>query len=138
MSFLVDTNVVSEARRAACDPNVRAWFDAAPTDRLYLSVLVVGEIRLGIERRRRRDPVQAQVYENWLHALRRDFADRVIPITEEIAEEWGRMNASSLLPMADGLIAATARIHRLTVVTRNVGDFERAQVPVLNPFLPLA
>jgi len=101
---------------------------------LFLSVLVVGEIRQGIERLRRSDPVRARLFEERLGTLRAQFADRILPITTEIAEEWGRLNVPSSLPLVDGLMAATARVMGLTVVTRNVRDFERAQVSVLNPF----
>ena len=134
MSFLVDTNVVSEARKPAGDPNVKAWMASVSGSELYLSVLVVGEIRQGIERLRRRDPAQAAVYERWLATLRRDYADRIIPITEEIAEEWGRLNVPDPLPTADSLMAASASVMGLTFVTRNIADVARTGVPLLNPF----
>jgi len=134
VSFLVDTNVVSEARKPAGDPNVKAWMASVSGSELYLSVLVVGEIRQGIERLRRRDPAQAAVYERWLATLRRDYADRIIPITEEIAEEWGRLNVPDPLPTADSLMAASASVMGLTFVTRNIADVARTGVPLLNPF----
>ena len=138
MSFLIDTNIVSEVQRPAGDAQVKAWVaSAAPRD-LYLSVLVLGEIRRGIERLRPRDSLRAAVFVGWLAELRRDYGDHILPITVEIAEEWGRLNASHTLPTADSLIAATARVHRLTIVTRNTADFARAGAPVLNPFDPTA
>ncbi len=136
MSFLLDTNVISEARRPQGHPGARAWLASVPTDALFVSVLVVGEIRRGIERLRPRDPSQAAIYEGWLTALRRSYADRVLPITTEIAEEWGQMNVPDPLPTVDGLMAATAKIHGLTLVTRNTRDFVRTRVPLLNPFVP--
>ena len=136
MSFLLDTNVVSEARRPQGNANVKAWLAAAPAGSLYLSVLVVGEIRRGIEQLRRRDPQQAAVYEAWLVRLRKDYADRILPITSDIAEEWGRMNVPDPVPVIDGLMAATAKVSGLTLVTRNTVDLVRTGVPLLNPFEP--
>lgn len=101
---------------------------------LYLSVLVVGEIRQGVERLGQRDPAQAEVYEIWLERLRRDYADRIIPITTEIADEWGRMNVPGPIPVIDGLMAATAKVQRLTFVTRNTAHVTRTGVRLLNPF----
>ncbi len=134
VSFLLDTNVLSEARRPRGDAKVKAWLASVPADNLYLSVLVVGEIRGGIERLRRRDPAQADAYEGWLATLRRDYADRLLPVTAEVAEEWGRMNVPDPLPVVDGLMAATAKAKGLTLVTRNTADIERSGVRILNPF----
>ncbi|MDQ5829811.1 MAG: type II toxin-antitoxin system VapC family toxin [Actinomycetota bacterium] len=134
MSFLLDTNVISEARGPRGDANVKAWLASVPADNLYLSVLVVGEIRGGIERLRRRDPVQADAYEGWLATLRRDYADRLLPVTAEVADEWGRVNVSDPVPVVDGLMAATAKVKCLTLVTRNTADIERSGVRILNPF----
>jgi toxin FitB len=134
MSFLLDTNVLSEARKPVGDPGVRAWFATVRGADLYVSVLVVGEIRQGITRLQRRDPVQALVYETWLAALYQHYADRLLPVTTAIAEEWGRLNVPDPLPVIDGLLAATASVHGLTLVTRNTADFARIGVPFLNPF----
>lgn len=136
MSYLLDTNVLSEARKPAGDAHVRAWLASVRGAELYLSVLVVGEIRQGIERLRRRDPPQAAVFEAWLATLRRDYADRILPVTAEIAEEWGRLNVPDPVPAIDGLLAATARVHGLTLVMRNTADVARTGVALLNPFAP--
>jgi predicted nucleic acid-binding protein len=88
-SFLLDTKIVSEPRKRTANPNVRAWLASVAGPQLYLSVLVIGEIRQGIERMRRRDPEQAGMYESWLSTLLRDYADRIVPVTTEVAEEWG-------------------------------------------------
>jgi predicted nucleic acid-binding protein len=136
VSFLLDRNVLSEARKPAGDVNVRAWLASVRGAELYLSVLVVGEIRQGIERLRRRDPSQAAVFETWLAMLRRDYADRILPVTVQIAEEWGRLNVPDPVPAIDGLLAATARVHGLTLVTRNTADVARTGVALLNPFAP--
>ncbi len=137
MSFLLDTNVVSEARRPQGSANVKAWLASAPASSLYLSVLVVGEIRRGIEQLRRRDPVQARVYETWLTRLGLDYADRILPITVEIAEQWGRISVPNPVPVIDGLLAATAHVRGFTLVTRNTADFVRTGVRLLNPFEPV-
>lgn len=134
MSFLLNTNVVSEARRPGGNASVKAWLASVPAGDLYLSVLVVGEIRRGIERLRRRDPSQAQVFETWLARLQRDYADRIIPITADVAEEWGRMNVPDPVPTIDGLMAATAKVRGLIFATRNTADLIRTGVRLLNPF----
>jgi toxin FitB len=134
LAFLLDTNVISEARKPAPDPNVRAWLDSVPEAELYLSVLVVGEIRQGVERLRRRDPAQAEPYEAWLSVLQRSFADRLVPVTVDVCVEWGRLNVPNPLPVVDGLLAATARHRDWTLVTRNVKDLARTGVRLLNPF----
>ena len=134
MGFLLDTNVVSELRKPSPDPNVRDWFASVRGTDLYLSVLVPGEIRQGIERLRRRDVQQARAYERWLATLLRDYGDRMIPITAEVAEEWGRLNVPDPLPVIDRLMAATARVHGLTFVTRNGADVSRTGVRLVDPF----
>ncbi|MBB2910129.1 hypothetical protein FHS43_001392 [Streptosporangium becharense] len=136
VGYLLDTNVVSEVRKRNGSPNVRGWVSGAHGPTLYLSSLTVGEIRCGVELRRRSDPVQATVLERWLHALHRQFRDRIIPVTPEVAEEWGRLNAIRPLPTMDALIAATARVNGWTLVSRNVKDFEGTGVSVVNPFEP--
>jgi toxin FitB len=134
--FLLDTNVVSEARKAEPDPNVTRWLQTSGREGSYLSVLVIGEIRQGIQRLARRDRVQAAVIEDWLATIKRDFAGRVVPITLDIAEEWGRLNALDPIPAADGLMAATALVNNWTFATRNTKDLERTGVPLVNPFDP--
>lgn len=136
MSFLLDTNVISEIRKPNGDANVRAWMSGVPAGDLYLSVLVMGEIRRGIELLRRRDPARAAVYETWLTMLRQDYADRILPITAEVAEEWGRMNVPDPVPTVDGLLAATAKVRGWTLVTRNTADLARTGVRLVNPFEP--
>ena len=95
---------------------------------------MIGEVRQGIERLRPRDPSRAAVYEAWLAVLGRDYRDRVLPITAEISEQWGRFNAVRTTSVVDGLMAATASVHDLTLVTRNVVDVSGTGVRLLNPF----
>ena len=135
MNFLVDTNVISELRKGErCDRNVAAWYASIEEIDLYLSVLVTGEIRRGIERARRRDPGRAAVFEHWLTELDAAFGDRILPIDRAIADEWGRLSAIRTVPAVDGLLAATARVHRMILATRNAADVAGLGTEVLNPF----
>jgi hypothetical protein len=135
MGFLLDTNVVSELRkRRRTDPGVRDWFARIDEREIFMSVLVLGEIRRGVELLRRRDTAAAARLNRWLHGLQRRYADRILPVTREICDRWGSLSPEQPLSPIDGLLAATALHHRLTLVTRNVADVERAGVEVLNPF----
>ena len=134
MSFLLDTNVISEVRKPHANDAVARWFDSVSADELYLSVLVVGEIRRGIERLRVRDSDQAAVFDGWLSGLKSDFEDRVLPVSAVVAEAWGRLDAPAPLPLIDGLLAATALAHGLTLVTRDTAVPERLGLPVLDPW----
>ena len=135
MKYLLDTNVVSELRKGArTNSGVRTWVDTVDTDSLFLSVLVVGELRQGLERVRRRDPASAEALERWLQRLVDDYDDRIIRIDIGVAELWGRLNVPEPLAAVDGLLAATALVHDLTLVTRNIHDVQRTGVRLLNPF----
>jgi predicted nucleic acid-binding protein len=136
VNYLLDTNVVSELRKPHADANVKEWFATTRGDELYMSVLTVGEIRRGIERLRRRDPTQAAMIETWLATLRRDHAQRLLRVTDEIAEEWGRLGVRDPIPTIDGLLAATARVGDLTLVTRNSADLMHTGARLLDPFEP--
>lgn len=134
MSYLLDTNVLSEVRRPRGDEGVKRWVSSTPADEMYLSVLVVGEIRRGIERLKQRDPEQAGVYEAWLDTVLHDYAGRILPVDAEAADEWGRMSVPDPIPIVDGLMAATAKVRGMTFVTRNTADVERTDVSLLDPF----
>jgi predicted nucleic acid-binding protein len=135
VSFLIDTNVVSDLRRGPrAHPGLAAWFEDQPPEALFLSVVTLAEIREGIERLRRRDAPQAGALDRWLTGLAQFYEDRLLYVDGTVADEWGRLRARRSVPVVDALLAATARVHRLTVVTRNVRDFSRLDVPVLNPF----
>lgn len=134
--FLLDTNVISEGRRARPDEHAVRWI-LAHEHRLYVSVLVIGELAQGVERLRRKDPAQAERHAGWLEGVIRLYGNRILPVSQAVAEEWGRFQARpDAPPEIDGLIGATASVHRLTVATRNVADFSRAGAPVVNPFEP--
>ena len=135
MSYLVDTNVVSELRKKRrCDPGVAAWFAQAPSEEIYLSALTLGEIRKGIESLRRRDEASAGVLDRWLRELAVAYAGRILPVDQAVAEQWGCFNVPDPLSMLDSLLAATASVHGMTLVTRNLKDVERTGVDCLNPF----
>lgn len=135
MTYLLDTNVLSETRKRQPAAGVTGWLEATPTDRMHVSVLTLGEIEQGIARvRGRGDLDQAAALERWLRDVETGFEDRVLPVTLPVAAVWGRQWYSQPLPVIDALIAATARVHGMTVVTRNVKDFQLAGVQVLNPF----
>lgn len=136
MSFLLDTNIVSEIRKKTPNAGVAAWFDAVPASDLFLSVLVIGEIRQGIERLARRDRAQAAVFEQWLTQLVTVYAERIVPVTAEVADKWGHLNVPDPLPVVDGLLAATAIVHGWTLVTRNGVDVASTSVRLLDPFSP--
>jgi predicted nucleic acid-binding protein len=132
VAFLLDTDVVSELRRKSPDPNVAAWARANARAGIYISVLVVGEIRHGIEKIRDRDPRKADTFELWLDNLVEAYRDRILPVTVAVADEWGQLTG----PAIDGLMAATAKVQHLTFVTRNVADVATAGVALINPFEP--
>jgi len=135
VSFLIDTDVISELRkRNRVDDGVEQWFSSVEDTELFLSVLTVGEIRRGIESIRRRDHDRALALGRWLHALVTQFESRLLAVDRNVAEEWGRLNVAATLPVVDGLLAATARVHSLTLVTRNTRDVSRTGVPCFNPF----
>ena len=135
MSFLLDTNVISELRKGTrCHPAVLRWFEGVAADEVFLSVLTVGEIRRGIEAVRRRDPDFARTLDDWLDLVTTEHAERILGVSRDVAEEWGRLNVPVPLPAVDGLLAATARVHGLTLVTRNIRDVERAGIRVVDPF----
>ena len=134
MSWLLDTNVISEIRKGARgDPGVVRWAGRRQDD-VWLSVLTVGEIRRGIEMKRRKDEVTALHLEVWLQGLLGSFESRILPVDGRVAEVWGRLNVPDPNPTVDTLLAATAIVHGLTLVTRNVGDVAGTGVKVYNPF----
>ncbi len=136
--YLVDTNIISEARKKSkANKGVRAFFEQAVKDkrRMFISVVTVGELRRGVESIRYRGDVrQADQLEKWLEALLTQFQDHTLDINQDIAQLWGRLRAPYPENALDKQIAATALIYELTVVTRNHKDFVKTGVRVLNPF----
>jgi predicted nucleic acid-binding protein len=135
VTFLLDTNVISEVRKGErCDRSVAAWYRSIDDSDLYLSVLVTGEIRRGVERARHRDPDRAAVFERWLENIGSAFAGRILPIDRAVADEWGRLSAIRTVPVPDALLAATASVHGMIVATRHEVHMAGLGVSVLNPF----
>lgn len=135
MSYLIDTNVISELRKGGrADPAVVAWFADVGDDEVFLSILTLGEIRRGVEGIRHRDPRAAATLDSWLGRISETHRERLLPIDRAVAEEWGRMNVPNPLPVVDGLLAATARVNGLTLATRNTADVARTGVEYVNPF----
>ncbi|PSL03591.1 hypothetical protein CLV30_10772 [Haloactinopolyspora alba] len=135
MTFLLDTNVASEVRKRRPDPGLAQWWQRAPATALFISALTVGELHRGVDRvRARGHHSQAESLSTWLAHITSHFADRVLAVDAAVAEVWGRMSPGQPVPTVDGLIAATAERHGLTLVTRNTRDVERTGVRVLDPF----
>ena len=130
--YLLDTNIVSEARRGT-RPAVE-WLRSVRPDMLHLSVITLGEIARGIALKERADPRAAAHLSTWLHALRRDHATRILPVSDAVALEWGRIGSLRPRGDADGLIAATVLVHGLVLVTRNVSDFADLGLPLVDPW----
>jgi toxin FitB len=130
--YLVDTNVLSEARRGTRE--ARIWLRSVEPATIYLSVITLGEVMKGIALKQRTDRRAAAALTVWLEQLRLDHSDRILPISDRVTLEWGRLAAERPRGMADGLIAATAMVHSKIIVTRNVADFLDTRIPVINPW----
>lgn len=135
MTWLVDTNIISEIWKGPrCHPGVASWWAAVEDRDLFLSVLTLGEIRRGIEGVRHRDPAKAATLERWLRDVSEVFGARIIGVDSAVADAWGRMSAARSVPVIDALLAATAQVHDLVLVTRNTADVSGLGVRTLNPF----
>ena len=134
--FLADTNVVSELRRGRRgNPGVAAWFAGIAVSDLFISALVLGELRKGVAiARHRGDFVQAANLENWLRTFSLQFSGRILPVDASVAEVWGQMHEIRNVPTIDGLLAATAIVHELILVTRNIVHVQGLGADLLNPF----
>lgn len=132
--WLIDTMVISELRKQKPDIKVVSWLSSAPDKELYLSVVTVSEIQRGIARQRVKDSVFAGRLQQWLDTLLKNYADRILPITPDIARRWGELSAAVGHDGGDVIIAATALHHGLTVVTRNERHFQPFNVGIYNPY----
>jgi toxin FitB len=135
VSFLLDTNVLSEVRKGACaSASVMAWWDDVHPGDLYFSVIVAGEIHRGIQKLMKTDPSRAREFSEWLYSVVQAFEGRILQVDLETAEIWGRLTARRTLPLVDALLAATALAHDFTLVTRNTHDIHDTGVRYVNPF----
>jgi hypothetical protein len=137
--YLLDTNVISEIRKGdKANPGVQQFFSAATQSNtpLYISAITIGELRRGVDLLLHRgDSIQGKLLESWLNTILQDYQERILPIDGGIALLWGKLRVPDAQHTLDKLIAATALTYDLTVVTRNVKDFERTGARLLNPFL---
>jgi toxin FitB len=132
--YLLDTNVLSETRKSRMDPNVASFLEGLDSLSLYLSALTIGEFERGIEIKRRDDPEAAGRIAAWVAQAEHDFADRILPVDDEVARIWGKLSADRTRPVVDTLIAATAIVHDLVLVTRNVKDVKGIDMVVIDPW----
>jgi toxin FitB len=130
--YLLDTNVISEAFRGSLE--AVAWLALPESKPLHLSVISLGEIERGVVMARRRDIARAAKLAIWLKGLQAEYRERILPVDEAISLEWGKLSSKKERGDADGLIAATAVIHGMTLVTRNVRDFADTGVKLINPW----
>ena len=133
--YLLDTNIVSETRKPHMNERVRAFLSDVDASSLYLSVLTVGELRKGVEIKRKSDPDSAALLSGWVDGLEQSFNDRIITIDGAVARRWGELSSDRSRPVIDTLIAATALTHGLTLVTRNTKDLQGIELPLLDPWM---
>jgi len=138
MMFILDTNVVSELRKVRlgkADENVAQWADSVATPDLYLSVVTIQELEIGVLLAERRDAEKGAIFRTWLNShVLPAFEGRILPVDLAVARQSAKLHVPDPHPVRDGLIAATALVHGMTVVTRNVDEFKRTGVPILNPW----
>jgi toxin FitB len=134
LQYLLDTNVLSETRRKQADERVISFLAAAEPSALYTSVLTLGELRKGVALKKRSDPDAAKKLGAWVDGLEYSFADRILGIDAATARVWGELSAQRPRPVIDTLLAATAVVHELTFVTRNMSDVQGIKLKLLDPW----
>lgn len=134
MPYLLDTGIVSELRKPDPDPSLLRWLDGVRPEEVFLSCLVLVELRAVAQRLREHDAATAEHLDRWLDGLTVAFAERVVPVDVAVADRWGRLNGEWSLNATEGLLAATALVHGLTIVTRDPTTLAGLGMPLLNPF----
>ena len=135
MNVLIDTNVISELKRDRnADRRVMAWYEQNPVEQLFTSVIVLGEIRRGIELIARRDHLQAERLEHWYASFRKRFGRRVLSVDEPMMNLWAKISVPDMLPRHDGIIAATALVHGMALATRDTDSYRRVGLEVIDPW----
>lgn len=134
MSYLLDTCVVSQTRKKKPNAGAITWLEAVSSEELYISVLVLGELKKGEALLRNKDTKAAESLEKWIQETWNMFFDRILPVDEEVSVIWGEFNAIRPLPAIDSLMAATAKKHGMTMVTGNDKDLKGLDIPIHNPF----
>jgi len=135
VSWILDTDVITELRKGEqANPGLLKWFRAVDDEMLFISVVVLGELRHGVEVTRLKDPQAGDTLDQWLADVTAQFDERILPIDEEVAEQWGVFGMRDPISAVDGLVAATALVHGCTVVTRHEDAYAGTDVTVLNPF----
>lgn len=132
--FLLDTNVVSEMRRKQCNKNLKRWIFKNDRSKYFISVVTIYEIQRGICAKENKDPVFAHILSDWIFSLKQNFNGRILSVTEDIAQEWGRISYTLGNINIDNLIAATAKVNNLIIATRNTRHFEQTGVSCVNPW----
>lgn len=136
MTYLIDTNVISELRKERrADAAVLKWVQSTRPEEHHTSVLVIGELRRGIEQLRRRDGVQARLMDDWLMGMIMKYSGRILPVDMNVCDIWGHMGTPNPVPVVDSFLAATAIAKGLTVVTRDAGILAMKGVKSINPFV---
>lgn len=139
MSYLIDTCIISEFVKKKPNANVRSWFNQQLQTELYLSIITIAEIKKGIYKIESTQPEKALKLQNWLNTIEVNFSQRILPIDDKVLEQWSKFSASlemqgKTLAVMDSLIGAATSLHNLTLVTRNVTDFNALPLKILNPF----
>ena len=143
MKYLIDTCVLSECIKRIPNSLVAQWFNDQEPTRLYLSSITIAEIKKGLYKIQTTQPDRFDKLENWLFSVEEKFNRRILPITENILDKWAEISANAelnggKLAVMDSLIAATAYEHKLILVTRNVDDFKRTPIEIINPYIILS
>lgn len=134
LQYLLDTNVLSETRRRQADERVTSFLSSVDASALHISVLTLGELRKGVANKKQTDPGSAKKLAAWIDGLEYSFADHILGIDAAVARLWGELSAERPRPVIDTLLAATAMVHDLTLVTRNTADVRGMKVKVFNPW----